>query len=80
MSDAKKGHLKKKEDEASGKHEVHVRKLDQGYHVSKMQPDGSETEHAAMDLPEAMQHVQGHFDEAEALGAAGADGQPPEQQ
>lgn len=70
MSDAKKGHLKKKEEEASGKHEAHVRKLDQGYHVTKVQPDGSETEHAAADQDEAMQHVQGHFDEAEALQSA----------
>ncbi len=66
----------KTEEEHSGKHEVHVRKLDHGYHVTKKHPDGSETEHAAGDLDEVHDHLHQHMLEAEQQAAMESEGQP----
>lgn len=87
--DTKKGHLQKKsaDEEPSGKHEGHVKKLDSGYHVTKTHPDGSETEHSAADLDEAMDHMQDHFNAADVAentsnedAGAPDDGQEPQLQ
>lgn len=55
---AKKGHLSK----PKGKHhESHIRKLDNGFHVTNTHADGTETEHATADQDEAMTMLQDHM-------------------
>ena len=60
--EAAKGFLSK---EHSGMHEVHVRKLHHGYHVTKHHPDGSQTEHAADSLEDVHDMLHDHMLEAE---------------
>src|SRR5690242_7865619 len=57
----------------TGKPEVHVKQLDHGYNVEKSHPDGSTSQHSAIDLDDMVDHVIDHFKNGYAAVQHGAD-------